>query len=200
MIPSPFRYEANFKAEDYQTLGKLSLRWSHIDHVIANCLKRLLRLKEDEARLIVFQLSADAQFERILALEKLKPLRTKAAAQALSELCLVMKGLRQVRNNVAHAVLKDDGTAQQIFESRKTKRVFTKAQIFTTEELTNYAAHAALVLRDKLGEKDPAGAPGPLPARPQIPSWFATRNKRGIRAGGPIARVKRQAKRQKSRP
>ena len=101
--------------------------------------------------------------------------------------CMVMPGLRQVRNNVAHAVLKDDGTAQQIFESRKTKRVFTKAQIFATEELTNYAAHAALVLRDKLGEKDPAGAPGPLPARPQIPSWFATG-------------VKRQAKRQKSRP
>ena len=187
MIPSPFRYEANFKAEDYQTLGKLSLRWSHIDHVIANCLKRLLRLKEDEAQLIVFQLSADAQFERILALEKLKPLRKKAAAHALGELCLVMKGLRQVRNNVAHAVLKDDGTAGQIFESRKTKRTFTKVQIFATEELTNYAAHAALVLRDKLGEKDPAGAPGPLPARPQIPSWFATG-------------VKRQAKRQKSRP
>jgi hypothetical protein len=50
MIPSPFRYEANFTPEDYETLGKLSLRWSHIDHVIANCLKRLLRLKDDVAQ------------------------------------------------------------------------------------------------------------------------------------------------------
>jgi hypothetical protein len=44
MIESPFRYEKNFTAKDYETLGKLWLRWSHIDHVLANCLKRLLRL------------------------------------------------------------------------------------------------------------------------------------------------------------
>jgi hypothetical protein len=196
MVSSPFRYEANFKAEDYETLGRLSLRWSHIDHVVANCLKRLLRLKEDEAQLIVFQLNADSQFERILALDKLKPLRKKAAAHALGELCFVMKGLRQVRNNVAHAVLKDDGAASQIFESRKAKRAFTKAQIFATEELTNYAAHAALVLRYSLSDKDRAGAPGPLPQRPQIPAWFGNleRYKRSVRV------VKRQVTRQKSRP
>src|SRR5262249_24137111 len=125
--------------------------------------------------------------------EKLKPLRKKAAAHALGELCLVMKGLRQVRNNVAHAVLKDDGTAQQIFESRESRRAFTKAQILATEELTNYAAYAALVLRDKLGEKEPAGAPRPLPRRPSIPDWFEKleKYKRGIQTGGQIARVKR---------
>jgi hypothetical protein len=112
-----------------------------------------------------------------------------------------MKGLRQVRNNVAHAVLMRDGTADQIFESRKTKRVFTKAQVFATEELTNYAAHAALVLRDELGDKDPANAPGPLPPRPEIPSWFdkLQKYKRRIRAGAQTAHVRRKAKRQKSR-
>jgi hypothetical protein len=180
MIRSPFRYEDNFTREDYETLGKLSLRWSHIDHVIANCLIR---------------------FDRILELEKLKPLRKKKAAHALGELCLLMQGLRQVRNNVAHAVLMADGTADQIFESRKTRRVFTKAQIFATEEITNYAAHAALVLRDELGDKDPAGAPGPLPPRPSIPRWFEElkKYKRRIREGEQVARVKRQAKRQKSR-
>jgi hypothetical protein len=45
----------------------------------------------------------------------------------------------------------------------------TKARIFQTEELTNYAAHAALVLRHSLDEKDSAGAPPPLPERPDIP-------------------------------
>jgi hypothetical protein len=189
MIPSPFRYEANFTAKDYETLGKLSLRWSHIDHVIANCLKRLLRLKDDEAQVVVFQLTADQRFDRILELDKLKPLQKNKAARALEELCLLMGGLRQVRNNVAHAVLMHDGTAYQIFESRKTLRTFTKAQILETEELTNYAAHAALVLRDELGDKDPAGAPGPLPSRPKTPPWFDKLKKY----------KRRKAKRQKSR-
>jgi hypothetical protein len=130
----------------------------------------------------------------------MKPLRKKKATHALDELCLLLTGLRQVRNNVAHAVLMHDGTADQIFESRKTRRVFTKAQIFATEELTNYAAHAALVLRDELGDKDPVGAPGPLPPRPEIPGWFGKlqKYKRRIRAGGQTAHVKRKAKRQKS--
>jgi hypothetical protein len=197
MIESPFRYEKNFTAKDYETLGKLSLRWSHIDHVLANCLKRLLRLKDDEAQAIVFQLSADYRFDRILELDKLKPLQKKKAVRALEELCLLMGGLRQVRNNVAHAVLMPS-EADQIFESRKTRRGFTKTQIFATEELTNYAAHAALVLRHELGDKDPANAPGPLPPRPEIPDWFGTlaKDKRRIRAGGQTAHVK--AKRLKS--
>jgi hypothetical protein len=53
MIPSPFWFEGKLTPEDYRKLGKLSLRWSHIDHLIANCLKKLLRLTDDEARLVV---------------------------------------------------------------------------------------------------------------------------------------------------
>jgi hypothetical protein len=162
-------------------------RWSHIDHVLANCLKRLLRLEDDEAQVVVFQLTADQRFDRILELDKLKPLRKKKAARALEELCLLMGGLRQVRNNVAHAVLMHDGTAYQIFASRKTLRTFTKAQILETEELTNYTAHAALVLRDELGDKDPAGAPGPLPARPKYPLGLI--NCRNINVG-PVGMMK----------
>jgi hypothetical protein len=186
MIKSPFRYEKSFTAKDYERLGKLSLRWSHIDHVLANCLKRLLRLEDDEAQVVVFQLTADQRFDRILELDKLKRSLNEKAGRALEELCFLMGGLRQVRNNVAHAVLMHDGTAYQIFESRKTLRKFTKAQILETEELTNYTAHAALVLRDELGDKDPAGAPGPLPARPKIPAWFdkLKKRKRKRRAGG----------------
>jgi hypothetical protein len=172
MIESPFRYEPNFTVKDYETLGKLMLRWSHIDHVIANCLKRLLRLSEDEGQVIVFQLDSKVRLDRIRKLQKLSPLPTEEARHAFAELDLMMKGLSPVRNNVAHAVMKDDATADQIFESRRTTRRYTKAQIFETEELTNYAAHAALVLRDELGEKDPLGAPGPLPNRPEIPGFL----------------------------
>jgi hypothetical protein len=56
MIPSPFWFEDKLTSEDYQTLGKLSLRWSHIDHSIANSLKRMLNLTDDEARVMVFPL------------------------------------------------------------------------------------------------------------------------------------------------
>jgi hypothetical protein len=200
MIESPFRYEKDFTAKDYETVGKLSLRWSHIDHVLANCLKRFLRLNDNEAQAIVFQLTADHRFDRILELDKLKPLRKKKAVRALEELCLLMGGLRQVRNNVAHAVLMP-GQADQIFESRKTRRGFSKTQILATEELTNYAAHAALVLRHELGDKDPTNAPGPLPPRPHIPPWFEQlqKYKRRIRAGGKTTQVNRKAKRQKAR-
>jgi hypothetical protein len=173
MIPSPFWFEGKLTPEDYQKLGKLSLRWSHIDHLIANCLKKLLRLTDDEARLVVFPLSTDIRLARMRDLQELNPLPTQAAKQAFDELDRVMKGLQAVRNNVIHAVLMyADGTDAPIFELRSRSRGYTKAQVFETEELTNYAAHAALVLRHELGDKDPAGAPGPLPARPQIPVFL----------------------------
>src|SRR6266446_6825624 len=82
MIPSPFWFEGKLTPEDYQKLGKLSLRWSHIDHLIANCLKKLLRLTDDEARLVVFPLSTDIRLARMRDLQELNPLPTQAAKQA----------------------------------------------------------------------------------------------------------------------
>jgi hypothetical protein len=82
-----------------------------------------------------------------------------------------MKGIQMVRNNVIHAVIMD-GKTDQLFESRSKQRSLTKTQIFETEELTNYAGHAALLLRNELGDKDPIGAPPPLPARPSIPQFL----------------------------
>ena len=173
MIPSPFRFEGKLTPEDYQTLGKLSLRWSHIDHLIANCLKCLLRLSDDEARVVVFPLTTETRLNRMRALQKLKPLPTEAAKQAFHELDMMMKGLQAVRNNVAHAVIMPaNGTDDLKFELRSRSRGFTKAEVFETEELTNYAAHAAWVLRHELGDIDPVSTPGPLPGRPPIPGFL----------------------------
>jgi hypothetical protein len=169
MIPSPFRFETDLTPEDFQKLGKLSLRWSHIDHVIANCLKRLLRLSDDEAVVVVFPLTTDHRLQRIRALSKLNPLPTEAARQAFDELQLMMKGLQAVRNAVAHAVIMNHAGADPVFELRSHRRLFTKAEVFECEELTNYVAHAALILRHELGDKDPAGAPSQLPDAPPIP-------------------------------
>jgi hypothetical protein len=138
MIPSQFRFEANFAPEDYQKIGLLALRWSHIDHVIANCLKVLLRLTDEEAVIIVFPLSTDHRLNRIRKMIQLTPSLTEEAKKAFSELDAVMKGIQQVRNNVIHAVIMG-GKMDPIFEMRSKQRSFTKTDIFETEELTNYA-------------------------------------------------------------
>jgi hypothetical protein len=85
----------------------------------------------------------------------------------------MMKGLQAVRNNVSHAVIMYAvRTGDPIFELRSHSLGYTKAEVFETEELTNYTAHAAWVLRHELGDKDPANAPSPLPGRPPIPGFL----------------------------
>ena len=91
MIQSPFRYEANFKPEDYETLGRLSA--SLFSHRPCDCelLKRFLHLNDDEAQAIVFQLTAD-RFDRILELDKLKPLRKKEGRARLGGIMFADEG------------------------------------------------------------------------------------------------------------
>ena len=186
MIQSPFRFEKSLTPEDFQKIGQLSLRWAHIDHVIGNCLRVLLGLSDEEAVIKVFPLGASARLDRIQELRKLKPLGSPEAEHAWNELKPVMRGLLTVRTNVAHVVLIPDSGGQLTFHLRNKERDFTKEEIFETEELTNYAAHAALVLRHALGDKDPEGAPGALPDRPPIPaflqpfiSWPTAQSKEG---------------------
>jgi hypothetical protein len=104
---------------------------------------------------MVFPLDLDLRTQRIEALRKLKALPSDAD-HAFNK--AAMEILRPVRNFVAHALVRDEARGDQVFEFRSKEKKLTKAQIFGTEELTNYAAHAALVLRYALGKK-------PLPAR-----------------------------------
>jgi hypothetical protein len=173
MIPSPFRFEENLTPEDFQKIGQLSLRWSHIEHIIANCLKAILRLSDKEAVVIVFPLSFDLRLQRIDQLRKLKALPPLANA-AFDELKWAMDGLKQIRNTVIHAVMFDDARGDARLELRSKGRSLAKAQVFDSVELTNYAAHAAIIMRHELGEKDPAFTPPPLPARPSIPESLRT--------------------------
>jgi hypothetical protein len=46
MLASPFRFDKELSSDDFEKLGRLSLRWSHIDHMMANCLKVLLARPE----------------------------------------------------------------------------------------------------------------------------------------------------------
>jgi hypothetical protein len=104
MIPTPFWFEQELAPEDFQKLGQLSLRWSHTDHIIGNCLKVPLRLTDDEAVSIVFPLSTDRRLSLLKELAKGKAL-SPDADQALRELWCIMPAIQLVRNNVVHAVV-----------------------------------------------------------------------------------------------
>jgi hypothetical protein len=173
MLDTPFRYEAELSPEDYQKIGQLSLKWSQTEHVIGNCLKVMLRLTDEEAIAMVFPLSLDMRLARIEALSEINPLNADARA-AFDELKLVMKGIQYVRNSVAHAVVIEDTKEGHVFHLRSKDRTLTKAEIFSIEELTNYAAHAVLSLRYALGFKGVEGSRHTLPERPEIPPFLRT--------------------------
>ena len=85
MLASPFRFDKELSSDDFERLGRLSLRWSHIDHMIANCLKVLLGLNEDQARIMIFPLTSELRLQRIEELTDLS-------------LCLRIKQKRRFRN------------------------------------------------------------------------------------------------------
>ena len=72
MLASPFRFDKELSPEDFERLGRLLLRWSHIDHMIANCLKLQLGLDEDQARLMIFPLSTELRLQRMNSSQSLK--------------------------------------------------------------------------------------------------------------------------------
>ena len=172
MIPTPFRFEAELSDQEFQKIGQLSLRWSHIEHIIGNCLKVMLGLPDDQAVVMVFPLSLSQRLDRMSELADLKPLNPEAKA-AFDELKPIMKGIQLVRNNVIHAIVGEDEDGGQVFHLRSKQRSLTKAQVFGAEELTNYAAHLVVTLRYALGVKnDPDRRHAKPDARPEIPAFL----------------------------
>jgi hypothetical protein len=172
MIPSPYNFEPALTDQEYAKLGVLALRWSHIEHILGNCLKVLLRLTDEEAIIIVFPLSADQRAEKIKQLAELNPL-PEHAQKAFDKLRPVLKGIQYVRNNVVHSIVGEDETDGHVFHLRSKKRSLTKAEVFGSEEITNYAGHLVIALRYGLGFKD--GLPPTeytLPDRPAIPEFL----------------------------
>jgi hypothetical protein len=171
MIESPFIYEEWLTPADYQKIGELALRWSHIDHILGNCLKTMLDLSDNEAVIMVFPLSTDYRLDKIKKLAELKGINEDART-ALDGLSSVMGYIQMVRNNVVHAVMVDDPERGQIFRLRSKGRSLTKEEILSVEEITNYAAHAVLALRYALGIKNAPGERHPLPDKPAIPDFL----------------------------
>ena len=162
MIKTPFRFEPDFSDQDFGKLGQFALRWSHIDHTIGNCLRRLLNLDMQRAAVIVFPLSLNDRMARIGALAKLQPLDQRSQA-LFDELKPLIKAMQFLRTTALHSIVVDE--EDQYFHLRSKHRDVTKAQLFGCEDLINYAAHVTMAFRLSLGDKEgyPEGLDYALP-------------------------------------
>jgi hypothetical protein len=61
MLETPFRFEAGFTSKEFETIGRLALRWAAIEHFVANCLKAMLGLSDKQAIVMVFPLGMEAK-------------------------------------------------------------------------------------------------------------------------------------------
>src|SRR5215213_156232 len=173
MIAPPFRFEPNLSPDEFQKIGQLSLRWSLTEHIIGNCLRVMLRLTEPEAAKVVFPLGLERKIKHMTDLAEIIEM-TDLARERLDEVAYIMPGVQYVRNNVIHAIIiPDDVGGEHLFHLRSKGRSLTKTEVFSAEELTNYAGHAVIALRLALGGKDdPAGMNYTLPETPEIPEFL----------------------------
>ena len=168
MIETPFRFEAQFSDQEFQKIGRLSLRWSMIEHIIGNYLRIMQNLSLEEAVARISPLPLQNRLDQMKKLAKKKPLVPEAKA-VFDELMPIMNGIRELRNHVAHAII-----VEGELHSRRKQLSLALAEVFSAEELTNYAARLVETLRHALGSKDyePGTEPGPLPPRPEVPEFL----------------------------
>lgn len=174
MIATPFGFEPKLSNQEFEKLGRFACRWSHIEHIIGNCLRRLLNFDPKQATAMIFPLSLDIRMSRIGELVKLKPLSPEQMV-LFEELKPLIRAIQYLRNTVLHGIVIDLSEDDDIFfQLRSRNRNITKAELFSCEDLINYAAHVCLSFRHTMGEKDddPRGSNYALPDRPPIPSFL----------------------------
>jgi hypothetical protein len=88
------------------------------------------------------------------------------------ELRALMRGIQYVRNTVIHAIVEPAHDTEHNFRLHSKNRDLSKQQIFSVENLTNYAAHVVTALRFSLGFRDGSTFPYTLPDRPEIPEFL----------------------------
>ncbi len=171
MIPTPFNFEPELSDQDFQKIGHLSIKWSGLEHIIGNCLKVMLRLSDDEARVVVFPMNLEQRLSRMSELSEVRPI-SEASLKNLNELRAAMRGIQYVRNTLVHAIVEPTDDASHNFRLHSKNRELSKQQIFSIDGLTNYAAHVVYALQFSLGFKDGSTLPYTLPDRPEIPEFL----------------------------
>src|SRR5262249_2849627 len=130
MIPTPYRFEPNLSEQDFQTLGQFALRWSHIDHTIGNCLRRVLNITPADAAIMIFPLTLDMRMARIAEVAKIRPLDSRSAA-LFEELRPCIKAMQFLRNSAVHGIIIGDLEGEEpYFHLRSKNRKLPKAQLF----------------------------------------------------------------------
>ena len=119
-------------------------------------------------------MNLDQRLKKITELSQLKPL-PPSGETAFAELKPIMDGLKFVRNTVVHSVVVEHDDEGHVFENRSKGHKLTKAEIFSTEDLKNYASHLVYKLRFSLGLKDGNLFQYEPPARPEIPAFLRSR-------------------------
>src|SRR5690349_9898437 len=140
MIPSPYRFETKFSDQELQTLGRFALRWSTIEHTIANCLRVMLRMEPKPATVMVFPLSLYDRMDRIGKIDKMQPMSAESKALFL-ELKPPVFAMQYIRNAAIHGVLVDFLADEPFWHLRSKDRAVSKSELFSCEELINYTAH-----------------------------------------------------------
>jgi hypothetical protein len=177
MIPTPYNFEPNFTAEEFAKIGQFTLRWSHMDHTIGNCLRRLLEMSPTHATVFIFPLSLDNRMSHIERLTKLTPLDPLPGG-LFAELKALVKAMQYIRNSAIHGIVISGVEDEPYFELRSRGRRITKSQLFGCEDLINYTAHVVQGFRWSLGEKESPFSEGwgahtyALPHRPTVPDWL----------------------------
>jgi hypothetical protein len=133
-----------------------------------------MRLSEEEAIVLVFPQTTDRRIQVISALSAVNPLPPDAK-QAFEEFVWAWKKIQQIRNLLIHAIVDEPTSSGEVyFHLRSKKKSWRKDDVFSAEELTNFAAHAAQSLRFALGSKEQPGERRPLPPRPVLPTFLAS--------------------------
>jgi hypothetical protein len=151
-------------------LGEMSLTWAHTEHLIGNCLKKLLAMSDEQASAMVFPLSLEQRIQRLVTLSETESI-TEIAKAAIWELKAILPAIQMVRNNVVHGVLIRDVNEGNLFHLRSKDRTLTQKNIFEAEEITNFFGEIALTLRYALGVEG-SDWRRPLPDRPEIPEFL----------------------------
>lgn len=183
-MDTPFLWEVYVDDTELAQIGTLALRWSHIEHILANCLRRLVRMSEEDATLIIFPMTLEKIVQTIDNVVKARPLKGKAKMY-YDELRPTLEPFRYVRNTMIHSILTDNSWGQaRTFHLRSKLRDLSIEEVLSTGDFTNYVATLVIDFRKTLGHK--LGKPGPLPDKPALPG-FLIRAFPGLRQKGWVA-------------
>jgi hypothetical protein len=170
MIRAPY-IDPTLTPQEFMKIGELLLRWAQLENVVANCLRRMLRLSPEEADIMVFPLTLEQRFHRMDQIAEVNPVSDLVRA-SLQELKLLLPTIQYVRNSVIHSVVSEDPEDGHKFTLHSKRRTLTKAEIFSSEELTNYTLHVSLALRYALGFDGGRAHVYTLPERPDVPQFL----------------------------